>query len=223
MRYFTRIGGRQYDVSGAHLDIKKFGVKFLNPRYNKLAAQQRGEPGDENPTGYCFIPMQIFSEYPALDDLCKQVLQIIPKDERVLACFVRRMPPHSHIKAHRDGLAPARRRYQMVIEAGPEAKFTIETEGAYFKPGELWLCDIGNNWHRVDNDSRRPRIVLIIDTIYDASFGPTGNMDTADDEHSLSGVGKHVPTESCCKRCEQLRGGYPIATEPTAAEIASFG
>jgi Aspartyl/Asparaginyl beta-hydroxylase len=81
-------------------------------------------------------------------------------------------PPRSRVAPHTDNLAEASqalgypvKRYQLALQCARSAYFRIGVERAHFKPGELWLCDIGGRRHEMNNLGDTERIVMIFDVM----------------------------------------------------------
>lgn len=186
MKHFRRIA-EKIDVSEVLGELT--GGKALLQPPCPVGAERFGESSTTGkpltPDGYGMISLDEFS--PAMLNLLDRVVGHVLKDRRtgvqvwnpkVAAC-----PPHGRIQPHRDNLAtngPVHGyRHQLAIQSDSRAYFRIGQERARFKPGELWLCDVGDRIHEMTNGSDRWRYILRFDVYLENEFKARfPNLDT---------------------------------------------
>lgn len=163
MKYFRRIAC-DLDVAPALAEVAQKGSILWSMNHGQNVENAlRGYRGNANPEGTRTVPWEQFPSYPAVSRLLSDAMERLPSNVTLERSRIRILPPNSAMKAHRDTLAPNARRYQVCLQAGEAAFFTIKQEKCRFKAGELWLCDIRDRLHFVDNRSALPRVVLVID------------------------------------------------------------
>ncbi|WP_267351298.1 aspartyl/asparaginyl beta-hydroxylase domain-containing protein [Sphingomonas sp. GM_Shp_2] len=163
MKYFKKIA-TGLDVQPALAEIAAKGSHLWSMATGQsLENAIRGYRGNANPEGTRIVHWEDFAIYPAVNALFKEAVSQLPKSNMIERARVRILPPQSKMKAHRDSLKPNARRYQVCLQAGPEAFFQIKNEKCRFNPGELWFCNILDRLHFVDNPSDIARAVLVID------------------------------------------------------------
>ncbi len=101
---------------------------------------------------------------PEASRLAAMVAHVLGQPSIRQAC-IRAMPPRSRIAPHRDNFETlgGQSRLHLALQCDPKMRFTIRGDACSFAPGELWLCDIGDRPHFVDNKSDQHRIMLMFD------------------------------------------------------------
>jgi hypothetical protein len=115
-----------------------------------------------------------YSRHPRVQELRDQALAALSgRIGPVYSSRVRILPPRSRMKAHQDefdSCGVPRARFQVAVQCDHRAVFHVRTgpmksQKCRFKPGELWQVHLGDFMHWVANDSDRPRIVMVFDTV----------------------------------------------------------
>jgi hypothetical protein len=108
---------------------------------------------------------QLEKELPEIWRLIDTVRNAAGVGEAALThCRVGRMPPGEGLPLHFDGVDGQHdRRFQIALQSEAGAEFTIEDETRQFLAGEAWQVDV-SRFHKVRNDGRVDRIVIVFDT-----------------------------------------------------------
>lgn len=104
--------------------------------------------------------------WPKLPQIRPVVFDLMRKVEasQLGRCIITKLAPGKKIDPHVDMGAPATfyNRFQIALQNEPGSLFIIEDESVTFKAGEVWLIN-NKAEHSVINNSKKDRIVLIID------------------------------------------------------------
>ena len=171
LKHFKKIADGFDVVPGLHELMQTPPVDFIRAEQveAKYDIDIKGRPAA--PPGYRFLHEAQIG--PAISRLFREAADHVLKRHfkssgmhvfppRVMAC-----PPKGYIRPHRDNLGSSFERYffrfQLALQCDEHAVFRIGRERACFKPGELWLCDIGDRVHEMRNDSDQWRVVFRFD------------------------------------------------------------
>ena len=156
-RYFHKAGSG-FDVAPAVEELERLGITELDEGVGAVVLYQHpglpGGPSVRNP------------RYEAAHALLADAVAALGYPT-VFAATLRVLPPHGKIPKHRDGLTAntGRRRYHLALQADEQSWFVIRDERCCFRSGELWRVDLLDRPHSVTNNSPRPRVMLMVDTI----------------------------------------------------------
>ncbi len=172
-QYFHRLASG-FDVAPALAEWKANPGFLWKPYYRQhrgLMIAQHGLPADrKDPSPDQLRIGSIISE-DAYNPECPEAVRLALLVVHVLgaplirqAC-IRAMPPRSRISPHRDNFDTlgGQSRVHLALQCDAKMRFTIRGQACSFQPGELWLCDIGDRVHHVDNKSDQHRIMMMFD------------------------------------------------------------
>lgn len=169
MRHFQKII-EDIHVQPCLIELRGMAADFITSTDGSefIDRDVKGRPAV--PPGYRFLPKRSFGPTTlslmggALEYLAHQHYRqsISFRDAAVVGC-----PPQTRVPPHKDALASSRAgklyRHQLALQCDDRAFFRIGRERARLRPGELWLCDVGDRTHEMHNASDQWRFVLRFD------------------------------------------------------------